>query len=75
MIGFLFIAFLTIWGIAFVFFERDIFCPTMLFLSGYTISAGVAFFSDFIIPFDFHTQTVYVLLVGIFFILHTSLCN
>lgn len=66
MIGFLFIAFLTIWGIAFVLFERDIFCPTMLFLSGYTISAGVAFFSDFIIPFDFHTQTVYVLLVGIF---------
>lgn len=66
LIGFLFIAFLTIWGNAFVLFERDIFCPTMLFLSGYTISVGVVFFSDFIIPFDFHTQTVYVLLVGTF---------
>ena len=64
LIGLLFIAFLTMWGIAFVLFERDLVCPTMLLLSGYTLSVGVAFFSDFKVPFVYHTQTVFVLLVG-----------
>lgn len=60
----LLISFLTLWGIAFVLFERDLVCPTMLLLSGYTLSVGVAFFSDFKIPFVYHSQTVFVLLVG-----------
>lgn len=64
LIGLLLIAFLTIWGIAFVLFERDLACPTMLLLSGYTLSVAVAFFSDFKIPFVYHSQTVFVLIVG-----------
>lgn len=64
LIGLLLIAFLTMWGIAFVLFERDLACPTMLLLSGYTLSVAVAFFSDFKIPFVYHSQTVFVLIVG-----------
>lgn len=64
LIGLLLIAFLTMWGIAFVLFERDLTCPTMLLLSGYTLSVAVAFFSDFKIPFVYHSQTVFVLIVG-----------
>lgn len=64
LIGLLLIAFLTMWGIAFVLFERDLTCPTMLLLSGYTLSVAVAFFSDFMIPFVYHSQTVFVLIVG-----------
>lgn len=36
----------------------------MLLLSGYTLSVAVAFFSDFKIPFVYHSQTVFVLIVG-----------
>lgn len=64
LIGLLLIAFLTMWGIAFVLFERDLACPTMLLLSGYTLSVAVAFFSDFKIPFVYRSQTVFVLIVG-----------
>lgn len=64
LIGLLLIAFLTMWGIAFVLFERDLACPTMLLLSGYTLSVAVAFFSDFKVPFVYHSQTVFVLIVG-----------
>lgn len=64
LIGLLLITFLTMWGIAFVLFERDLACPTMLLLSGYTLSVAVAFFSDFKIPFVYHSQTVFVLIVG-----------
>lgn len=66
IISLLFISFLTLWVIAFILFERDLVCPTMLLLSGYTLSVGVAFFSDFKIPFVYHSQTVFVLLVGTF---------
>lgn len=64
LIGLLFIAFLTMWGIAFVIFERDLVCPAMLFISGYTISVGFAFISFFFFPFNYHLETAFILVSG-----------
>lgn len=46
--------FFTMWGIAFVLFERDLTSPAMLLISGYTICAGVAAVSWLSYPFAFH---------------------
>lgn len=69
LIGLFLIAFLTMWGIAFVLFERDLTCPTMLLISGYTICVGTAAVSYFSFPFTYHAQTLFVMILGTVFFL------
>lgn len=64
LITLLLIAFVSLWGISFVLFDRDLVSPAMLLISGYTVSVGFAFISSFFFPFNYHTETVFVLLVG-----------
>ena len=64
LIWLLFVIFLTMWGIAFVLFERDVTSPAMLLISGYTVCAGVAAVSWLSYPFAFHRQTLFVMFFG-----------
>lgn len=38
-------------------FDRDLASPTLLLLSGYSLSVTTAFVSDFVLPFDYHWET------------------
>lgn len=64
VIGLLFIIFLTLWGISFVLFDRDIASPAMLLISGYMICVGTAVVSYFSFPFTYHLQTLFVMILG-----------
>lgn len=64
LIWLLFVVFLTMWGITFVLFERDLTSPAMLLMSGYTICVGVAAVSWLSYPFAFHWQTFFVISFG-----------
>lgn len=45
-------------------FERDLVCPAMLLMSGYTICAVVAFVAGFSHPHDYSSETLIVLVTG-----------
>ena len=57
MIAFLSVAFAFLWWAVLMLFDRDLASPTLLLLSGYSLSVTTAFVSDFVLPFDYHWET------------------
>ena len=64
LISCLFLIFLALWWFSFHYFDRDLVCPAMLLISGYTISVGFAFISFFSFPFNYHLETAFILVAG-----------
>ena len=60
----LLVIFPALWWISFELFDRDLACPAMLLMSGYTICAVVAFVAGFSYPHDYSAETFFVLVAG-----------